>query len=535
MTEAPLKTSSTTASPPSASAPRTVAIPRAGLPLPLTRLETFRLWDRVYRKLDNERAARRLLARQDLFFLLTRSLGRTDINREWLFQRCREVQLDPDGYLDLWAREHYKSTIITYGLTIQEILCDPELTFGILSFNRPTAKSFLFQIKSEFEGNEQLKDDFDDVLFRRPRSEAPRWSLDDGIVVRRKRNPKEATVEGWGMVDGMPTGKHWRRVLYDDIITEKSVTTPEMIAKVNQAWELSVNLGADGGARRIIGTRYHFNDTYGLIMVRKSATPRLHPATHNGKDLHEGGKPVLISAAALREKRRDMGPYTFGCQMLQDPVADKAQGFNAEWLRYYTRHNEGAGMNKYILVDPATEKKKESDYTAMVVIGLAADENYYVLDMVRDRLNLTERTLRLFELHRRWKPKGVGYEHYGMQADIAHIKDKQNADNYRFDIIELGGTQPKHDRIRRLIPICEQHKLWLPESLHRTDYEHKTIDLVHVFLEEEFKAFPVGMHEDMLDAMARICEPQMNLVWPKEQRQPYSGSSNRRSGTAMSA
>jgi hypothetical protein len=102
-------------------------------------------------------AVRRHLARTDLFFLLVYVLGRRDIARQWIFERCREVEQAPDGYLDLWAREHFKSSLITYGLTIQDILKDPEITVGIFSYNRPIAKAFLRQIKGEFERNEQLR------------------------------------------------------------------------------------------------------------------------------------------------------------------------------------------------------------------------------------------------------------------------------------------------------------------------------------------------------------------------------------------
>jgi hypothetical protein len=42
------------------------------------------------------------------------------------------------------------------------------------------------------------------------------------------------------------------------------------------------------------------------------------------------------------------------------------------------------------------------------------------------------------------------------------------------------------------------------------------IDLVDSFRREEYATFPNSSYMDMLDAMARICEPEMRLVWPKE-------------------
>lgn len=484
----------------------------------------------------------RLLCRTDLWFLLRYVLRREDLETQvakpdWLFERVREVQANPDGYLDLWAREHYKSTIITFALTIQDILAhygdDPlpgkyEPTFAIFSHTRPIAKAFLAQIRQELAWNTNLKEWFPDILWDNPEREAPTWSLDNGIVLKRQSNPKEATVEAWGLVDGQPTSKHFNRKIYDDVVTRESVTNPDMIKKTTEAWELSLNLGAgEDTIDRNIGTRYHFADTWGEIIKRKAAIPRIYPCTADGT---VEGTPVLRSREFLDDRYRKMGSYTFGSQMLQNPVADDTQGFRREDIRYFDDPENSKHMNRYILVDPANEKRKKSDYTAIAVIGLGPDKNLYLLDAYRDKLNLGQRARLVIDLHQKWKPRAVGYEKYGKDSDIQHIQHIQKEDNYRFDIQELGGTQlSKRDRIRRLIPWVERHEFYLPRSLNRTNYEGRTEDLINVLVDEELMGFPVALHDDLGDAISRIFD--MNMVWPKIVKQHKSeryGDSGRR-------
>jgi predicted phage terminase large subunit-like protein len=464
----------------------------------------------------------RELSRKDLFYLLIKVLGRKDINREWLYDRCREVQAQPDGMVDLWARDHWKSSIITFGKTIQDIINDPEITIGIFSHTKPIARAFLRQIKTELENNERLKFLFPEILFENPRNESKNWSEDNGITVKRKGNPKEATVEAHGLVDGQPTSKHYQLSVYDDIVTRESVTSAEMIKKTTEAWELSLNLGTGEGRRRYIGTRYHFNDTWGTIIQRGSATPRIYPATVDGSP---DGKPVLLTREKLTEKRRDMGSFTFACQMLLNPKADEIQGFSQSDLRYWGAKNH-TGLNIYILVDPANEKKKENDYTAMWVVGASEDKNLYVITMVRDRLNLTERTKMLFKLHRQYQPKAVAYEQYGMQADIQHIEYVQEEMNYRFKITPVGGSMPKNDRIRRLIPVVEANRLFLPMSCIREGYDGRKYDLVQVFIDEEFVPFPIISHDDMLDCLAKIEDPNFQIDFPIEKKKMITPMAN---------
>ncbi len=477
--------------------------------------DVIKFWD----ALEKEGAARgsldgviRELCQKDLFYLLVRVCGRVDMLHPWVFARVREVEAEPNGRVDLWARGHGKSSTITFGKTIQDILNDPEITFGIFSHTRPIAKAFLRQIMREFEGNKVLHKAFPDILWGMDVRQSPKWSEDDGLIVRRKSNPPEATIEAWGLVDGQPTSKHFRVLLYDDIVVEGSVTTPEMIDKTMKALEQSYNLSNETFVRRFAGTRWHFNDAYRTVIDRGTAVPREHPGTIDGT---EYGDPVFWTKESILEKRRDMGPHTFAAQILLNPKADSLKGFKREWLRYYS--TAPTKTNNYILIDAASSKKKGSDYTAMWVVGLGTDGNFYALDIVRDRLSLTERTERLFALHRKWKPLQVRYEKYGAMADIEHIKTEQEKQQYRFDITEVGGQTSKVDRIGRLIPVFEQGKFYLPKTLHVTNYEKVTVDLVHTFIEQEYMPFPVGVHDDMADSLARLLEPDLKLVWPKEE------------------
>ena len=41
------------------------------------------------------------------------------------------------------------------------------------------------------------------------------------------------------------------------------------------------------------------------------------------------------------------------------------------------------------------------------------------------------------------------------------------------------------------------------------------MDLVTSFIEEEYKPFPVALHDDMFDAASRITDEDLNVIWPK--------------------
>jgi len=122
-----------------------------------------------------------------------------------------------------------------------------------------------------------------------------------------------------------------------------------------------------------------------------------------------------------------------------------------------------------------------------------------------------------FKLHRKYGAliKGVGYEEYGLQADIEHIQYIMEQENYRFNITKLGGSVAKEDRIKGLIPIFEQKRYWMPRKLIYVTCEGIAKDYIKDFISDEYDTFPVSTHYDMFDCKARIIAPKLDAKFPK--------------------
>jgi hypothetical protein len=480
-----------------------------------------------------DRAAVRRLIKADRFYLLVRILGRTDCLHDWIYRQCRAVEANPDGYIDIWAREHYKSTIITFAGVIQEILLNPEITIGVFSHTRATSEKFVTQIQQELQTNELLKWAFSDVLYAAPEVQAPRWSIQKGLVVRRRGNPKEGTLEAWGLVDGMPTSAHFALMVYDDVVTDKSVNTPEQITKTSEAWSLSSSLSTEGGRKWYIGTRYHFADTYATIIERRAAIPRIHPATDDGT---KDGTPVLWSQFEWEKRKRDTLDADLACQLLCNPLSGKQRMFDASHLQVYEARPRT--LMAYLLCDPARSKKTDSANTAMVVVGIDIHGNKYLLDGVDHKMDLMERWRWFRDLHDKWvEAPGVvglvcGYESFGAQADMDYFLEQQRLEGNFFEIVELtwprDGTESKKDRIQRLVPDVKGRKLFLPyptdderltklqRSMIAAGYEYRVARKIRRLDEDQriydvsdrlrliISLYPFGGRVDLLDALARL-------------------------------
>lgn len=260
---------------------------------------------------EEQRVIMAELGRNDLYFFIIYILGRKDMaEHNWYFERIREVQKEPDGHLDLWARGFCKTSIITHGMSIWDIIRNPETTIGIVSWSRRAAIDIVKAIKTELESNELLKELYPDILYDNPETQSPRWSDERGLIVKRTSNKREATIEGTGL-DTQLTGRHFDILCYDDIVSVNNVTSNEVIQNTTNALLTSFNLVSRNGRKRFIGTRYHAVDTYDYLIKNKIVIPRIYPATVDGTP--DGEPCEIITREQLEEKRKEMSPYIFSC------------------------------------------------------------------------------------------------------------------------------------------------------------------------------------------------------------------------------
>lgn len=495
----------------------------------------------------------RNLCRNDLYYLLAYALGiqvmYSEENEEevnfhpWLFNRCREVQESPDFHVDIWARGHFKSTIITLGKTIQDILNNPEITICIYSYNKTIAQSFVSQIRSNLE-NSEIKRLFPDIIPENPgsgkyietdddgnmSSKKNKWS-DESFTVKRKTNRKEPTVSGYGLVNAQPTGMHFDLLVYDDVVTPDSVRTQATNEYTFTQWQMSLNTGSGESTKiRIIGTRYHSRDAYFKIL-----NPRFEDTGEMGGSkfslrvypcFDEDGNAVLRTPAYIEDKRQNMAGFVFSSQMLCNPLDGDSFKFLDDWIPKRIRQEDIEAhkdrYNFYIIVDPANTKKKTSDYTSMVVIAASSDKKYCIADIIYDKLFPAERRDTLFKLVTRWtnsraKPT-VFYESNGMSADYHMINEKMKETSFYFTMIaattkprlradqRIGGEPLKIQRIMALEPIFRNGQIVFCEKTMHVNYLKRTVNTTQYVLDNEYAAFPSGEHDDFLDSLSRIAD-----------------------------
>jgi phage terminase large subunit-like protein len=450
----------------------------------------------------------------DFFFFALYCLEFDDfkyLDNDWVFDRCREIQREPWGHLDLWARAHFKTSLLTVAHSLWEACNNPEETYGIFSMTSGLAKKIGTQIKRYLE-KPHMTWVFKDALYENPVKNAPGWSVDGGLMLRRKGNPREASFEFFGM-ESFPTGRHFSRLRGDDLVDQTYATNPAMVEKAVNLIQLLTPLRTPDAKWGLAGTRYDNADAYGHIIEQGMFKPRIYTPTVNGE---VDGELVLFTAEQFREWMQALGQYHAACQLFQKPQALSLRQLDPAWLKRWDPEAHGWDkLNRFLIVDPASKKGKDNDYTAASMVGLGDDNNAYLIDLVRDRLSLQERAKAVMTLCRKYLPMYVFYE--GAQGDIEYIEEVMGREQFRVPILQMS-TSGRHkvSAIDCLQPLAAEGHLYIPHSIPYVAADGHYTDLVTEFVRDEWMQWPKPKHDDILDTLARIVDSsEERIVWPR--------------------
>lgn len=442
-----------------------------------------------------------------LYYFDREILGYHDMDKSVHLQLCEFVNgryIEPGEThkpfkLILLPRGSFKSSVVTIGYTVQSILKNPDIRILIANEKFDNAKDFLSEVKGHFEHNDKFRDLYSNWVSQFG------WREDTITVPQRKKNLKEPTVSCAG-VEVVKVGMHYDLIIMDDLVSDKNTTTKEQMDKVKDFYRLALSLLEPDGQIIVIGTRWSFNDLYNhLIENEKHRFNYYIRGAYN----QDGSLwfPRRLTEEFLQDQRRSQSSYQFACQYLNNPVDDESARFKKDWIKYYQVHLGGKlvpeihekekeyygikNCNIYMHVDPATSDRKRGDYTAFIISAVSPDDYVYILEANREKINLTKLIDRIFEYYKKYNPRKILIE---MQATQAMIKfplfeeQKRRRIYLPIEEIQHSWQKSKEDRISGLVPRFEFGTIFIKPDMDE--------------LEDELIRFPVGQHDDLIDALS---------------------------------
>ena len=160
----------------------------------------------------------------------------------------------------------------------------------------------------------------------------------------------------------------------------------------------------------------------------------------------------------------------------------KDAGMHREWLRPGVAPE---GCTVVMGVDLALSQKDGADYTAAVVLARAPDGALTVLDVQRTRAPFHQVLNFVRAVAERHRPSAIAIEAVQYQAAVVQ-------ELLRTTTLPVRGVKPDKDKMTRFLPL---------QARYEQGQVGHTPGLIPEF-EDELLSFPVGAHDDMVDALA---------------------------------
>lgn len=439
---------------------------------------------------------------QDFSVFCREVLGYKDMIHEHQ-ELCNFLQHDPIPFkLILMPRYTFKSCIATIGYALWRLTLNDNLRILIYSDATTKAEGFLTAIKNHVTAMDKTSK-FREVYG--PWEVDPKrgvWNQSQIVIRPRDKAQAEPTVDTGG-IETSKVGMHYDLILFDDIVSDKNVTTKEQMDKVTECYKKALSLLRPGGELIMVGTRWHFGDLYGRLLAENERYPMF--ATHIRQSIVNDTYPfakIGLTQEFLEQQKRSQGSYNFSCLYMNSPVDDETATFKAKDFTFYTQKPNQLYLT--CCVDPAISQSTDADSTAITIVGTDSDWNMYVLAIRAGKFLPDQIVEEIFSLHTQYKFSALGIETNAFQKmlkrDIEFRMDQERSAPrwYPFSIVEFTGTSKntKEMRIRALQPYHERGALRLPgERL-------ELLSGVWMDLAYQMLQFPHATHDDILDSLA---------------------------------
>ncbi len=414
----------------------------------------------------------------------------------------------PSRRLWLWARGHFKTSLITVAHSIWLMVNNPSIRLLEVSNTLEVAKKILGEIKNHFTNNADFRYFFREFCpIANKEGKIEFGTTEQFTLPNRVRILKEPTLMIAGIGTNL-TGLHFDYMKIDDLVTRDSVTNDTQIqaskdyyASLRQLFDNPTEPKED-----IVGTTYHYNDLYAGILKNPDFIKSIVPAK-------VGDKVTFIerfSDEGLQAILNDpsVGPYEFNSQYLLNPVNPADAKFKIDWWKEYESLPEG--LVEYICVDPASTQKKKSDFTVIEKWGVDWEGKHYFIEGIRDKLEVFNRIEKVVQMAKSSKKLAfVKYEVLGgRHGDLESLKKRFLEEKLYIEPTETKNTtSSKVDRIeQRLVGQFHSGMILFPKiSVFKSDYDGRVYDFVQLY-KTEYLQFPYNEHDDILDCHSQMFE-----------------------------
>lgn len=441
--------------------------------------------------------------RSDLYFFAKGVLGYRDMAYNCHAPACRFLAVNPMAFkLLLWPRDHFKSSVVTIGGTLQKVVQNPENRNLIRNEVATNAQRFLRTIRQHAEGNRIFRALYSEVI---PKDfKKVRWNDSELDFLRQGQYP-EPTVSAAG-ITSTSTSQHFSHITDDDPISENAVDSDLVMAEaINRLTGVEALLDPNKGTHWLVGTRWTFADVY--KWYERAFTGRLARYIRGAIEDGEPIFPERFSLANLAAKRTVVGEYRWSCNYMNNPRNIEVQDLNVEDLRFWRWNSAGDKVELFdregqicdswrmdeldvtITVDPAPAETVTSDRNAISVVGVSPRNQLVVLEAFAERCTPLILIDTLVAFTKRYGPRKIGIEKATYQMSLSYfLKQRTEAAGIysRIEPVRPGGKGKPH--VRGLQPLMAVGRVFINSS--------------QMTLRQEMADYPLGEHDDAVDCLA---------------------------------